>query len=207
VCLIHCVSKLVCRHEWEEQGYDEHGPLADVIGSLDTVHGPILDFAKGTEDNKKYFSVAYDCPCHKWQCVVGNSGKILFLSPYGMAGSTHDGSAYMQEKSDLLPLGGSLLDELKQSGKFLIADRIYEGYPRLLTPYKGVKFTLPQKKWNYAVSERRALVENSFTRFKNFSILKHPFRGQLNHHRKWGHCVGQMINADLQTRPLRARAL
>jgi hypothetical protein len=198
----YCNSDEIHWTDWESQGFDEEGMLQDVIGSLDTVHGKINDFPKNHINNKKYFSVAYDTPCQKWNCVVANRGKIIYFSDWGMAGSTHDGTSYCNEINS--SIGCSLPTKLNEIGKFLIADRLYEGFPRLLTPYKGNYFTDDQKNWNFTVSSRRALVENAFSRIKGFSLMKNIFRGLLSEHRQWGNCIANIVNVDLEIRPIRA---
>lgn len=183
--------------DWMNVEVDADGPLRGVIGSLDMVHGPIPDFSNQLQ-NKQYFSVNYDCPCHKWSGVIDRRGKqFIYFSEWGSAGATHDLTNYWSE---------GLHAQLEKIDKWLLADRIYDDdKSRLLTGFRGNTdhFSPAMKKWNYTVSTVRAQVENSFSRLKNFSLLRQPFRGQLNHHRQLGYIVANWINIDLRYRPIR----
>eukprot|EP01127_Copromyxa_protea_P018982 TRINITY_DN607_c0_g1_i2.p2 TRINITY_DN607_c0_g1~~TRINITY_DN607_c0_g1_i2.p2 ORF type:complete len:106 (-),score=13.15 TRINITY_DN607_c0_g1_i2:19-336(-) len=60
--------------------------------------------------------------------------------------------------------------------EFGLADKGYEGAPRLLTPWKGKGLNAKQKAWNYIVESSRVMVENSFARLVNMDLKFRPIR-------------------------------
>jgi hypothetical protein len=168
-----------------------------VIGSIDMVHGPIQSFPRHTAGYSDYWSEAYNVHCQKWSGVMNTTGsEFIYFDRWGVAGKSHDLSSMYEVDLD---------SHLAQIDKFLLADRIYDGGSQLLTSFRGnpLNFTPIQKKWNSLIHSNRCIVENGFSRVKNFSLLRHPFRGTLNDHRMWGYVVASLVNVDLRNRPLR----
>jgi len=169
--------------------------LEDVIGFVDAVHAPLQAFSRDSQQYYDYWSVNYNTHCHKWSGIVDNCGaQFIYFSKYGSAGKSHDFTCLVEEGVDVL---------LNRLNKYLVCDRIYDGADWLLSPYRGGNFTASQKSWNKEISSQRSKVENCFSRFKNFSIMKHDFRGTLNDHRRWGYVVASLVNIDLRIRPIR----
>ena len=102
------------------------------------VHAPIPDTCHEI-NNHLYFSVHYNCPCHRWTGIVDRRGmanvfiqlpgsQFIYFSKYAAPGSSHDLTCYYQENLDV---------KLENLNSWLIADGLYEGGARLLTPYSG----------------------------------------------------------------------
>jgi len=182
-------------YDWTNVARDADGLLEGVIGSVDVVHSPVDSFHEGTEEYRKMWSVNYNCHCSKFTVIADFEGsQIIYCDEWGASGGAHDLSSFYEAELDY---------RLEIDDSYLLADRLYDGGHRLLTPFRGVARTQAQKDWNHTVSNRRILIENTFTRFKNLSILRRPFRGTIRHHRQWNFVLANFVNIDLRYRPLR----
>eukprot|EP01127_Copromyxa_protea_P016488 TRINITY_DN4908_c0_g1_i3.p2 TRINITY_DN4908_c0_g1~~TRINITY_DN4908_c0_g1_i3.p2 ORF type:complete len:131 (-),score=12.73 TRINITY_DN4908_c0_g1_i3:8-400(-) len=89
--------------------------------------------------------------------------------------------------------------------EFGIADKGYIGVDRLLTPWKGKGQNQKQKAWNYSVESSRVMVENAFSRLALFKILATAFRGKREKMHQIANVCAQLVNMDLNYRPIRKK--
>lgn len=122
----------------------------------------------GYSGKKKMFTL-------KYQVVVGaKSGTIYDV--YGpIYGSVHDARILQQSGFD---------NFLWKSGEFCLGDRGYQGCLNIISPHKhyGASFTLSEKKHNQDISRYRDIVERVFCNLKKWTILRNPYRGELDEH-------------------------
>jgi hypothetical protein len=149
-------------------------------------------------NNREEFSGKKGVHTLKYQLVVGAvTGEILAL--HGPeTGPTADSKIY--ERSGL----GQFLED---SGEFCLADKGYVGCRRAIHPAKKKKshitqkvipFSEEQRKKNKNISHFRIKVENTNSYIKDWSILSHEYRGNVENHAFVFNCCCILFNMSNQ---------
>lgn len=91
------------------------------------------------------------------------------------------------------------------SDDILLADKGYQGQPRMLTPFKGSSISPEESAFNEILASVRILVECVLKRIKNFGALGSRGRFRSNDHGK--HCAlfrvaCQVTNITLEEEPI-----
>jgi hypothetical protein len=138
---------------------------------VDTTEVIIQTFTrKSFSGKKKHFTL-------KYQLAVGlRTGEILDV--YGPClGSVHDAKIWKESR---------LGDLLEDADEFILGDKGYIGCNRVVHPHKKQGFqplSQVQVEFNRKLSHYRILVENMNANIKNWSILSHVYRGDVDRHR------------------------
>jgi hypothetical protein len=158
--------------------------------ALDTTDCPIQRPSK--EIQRAFYSGKSKKHCLKYEIGVSLvTGQIHWIwGPVG--GATHD--VTISESS-------GITHELRPN-EYIFADKAYSGQPYFITPIKSPQ-TYSDQIYNGIVSSLRQIVENLLDRLKNFECLNTNWRHDLHLHPIAFKVVCNLVNIDIQFRPLR----
>lgn len=149
--------------------------------------------AKGNSMWRTMFSHKHQAHGIKYTVITRLSDGLACYVGQPTPGSVHD-----KRMADEEGVSGMLAND-----EWILGDKGYYGLERTHLPYKesrGNDLYPSQKAWNYLVESQRVVVENFFTRTKNFGVLAQPFRWSLSLHGilyriiVWISCVELIIN-------------
>ena len=106
--------------------------------------------------------------------------------------------------NDLTIIRRSGLLDLLESKELLLADKIYQGEPQIITAFKSPTTQL-ERGINSIFYSHRIIVENSIGRIKTFQFTQQEWRHSLDLHPKAFKVLVQILNIDLQFRPIRKK--
>jgi len=127
----------------------------------------------------------------KYECCVRSDGLFVWRSsPF--PGKMHDIRVFNES---------GLLDKIR-AGEMLIGDKGYAGHESIITPYKGRNISEDEKHFNRVIGSARVIIEHSFGRLKNFNILNHPFRNNLDDHQLFFEICVNLTNINIMFSPM-----
>lgn len=159
---------------------------------VDSTHCPVIRRMVPPGCQRKFYSYKHCGPALSTQITIEIiHHKIVHV--YGpVPASASDKTIYRKSR----------LRE-KLGGKFCLADGGYSGCERLLHPYtKSQTATHLHKQFNKAIAHARWSVEATFSRMKNFAIIKGPFRHSLGDFQLFFFSVACLYNIDVSFHPL-----
>jgi len=98
-----------------------------------------------------------------------------------------------------------LVSTFADSDEILLADKGYQGQPRMLTPFKGSSLSPDEAAFNEILASVRILVECVIKRIKNFGTLGSPGRFRSSDHEKHSavfRVACQVTNITLEEEPI-----
>lgn len=199
--------------KWDDREKSKEYPY--MLGALDATVQEIPRSA----NQEKYYSGKHKICCIKTQCFVSPKGFLLHYSK-PIRGKRHDFHLFRKSNtliSKLKAEADKMKAEIDQI-PVLLADSGYQGIhqiiPWALIPYKRRKnseLTAEQKTFNKKLSSSRIIVENYFSRLKQYWRViggKWPLHVDNDltfYHKTFGMCAG-LTNKLLYRRPLRKGA-
>jgi len=145
---------------------------------------------------KEHYSGKKKLHTRKTQISVSRSGKILDISN-SFAGSVHDKKMIDQEQT-LKKFPVKSVHRLDSGYQGLPADNPNH---QVVIPFKkpkGKELGSLFKQFNHKHSKLRIIVENIFSRFKKFKILKNTYRSGSESYNQVFRNVGAILNFKLQ---------
>lgn len=190
VAICECVSLIDPRKRFTHQA------PGNVYVSVDTTYCAVWMNVSDWEYQRPFYSGYAGLHCLKYEIAVQVwTGELVWLvGPF--FGSKHD--------LTIARLSGFL--NMLLPGEHAYADKLYEGDPRLLVPFKGRSWQLSHHQfvWNDFHRRVRVRCENAIGRIMRFGCLQAAWRHRLSRHAIAFYCCAQLAQLDLMLRPLRA---
>ncbi len=126
---------------------------------------------------------------------IQNGESLHFWGPF--VGSIHDFEIYVKWYE-------LFANVYFQENESILADKTYISGARILTPIKKAKdqMTRDEKFFNQIIAKGRVIVENTFSRFKKYGILKYSFKNHLDKHTLILDVITKLITIELTFFPI-----